>query len=141
MNVMCGRGESTKLLPYVGPGMKMEERELADFLDKIVDDILERLSANPLVSIFPSLFFYQITEVDKRFFKNCATLRSHIRELVRQCQEHPETSSGSVISMLVADSVYKENVEDIIDDVIVMFIAGSKTIQATTTNFFTHMLH
>ena len=43
--------------------------------------------------------------------------------------------------MLAVDPVYKDNVEDIIDDVIVMFIAGSKTVQATTTNFFTHMLH
>ena len=28
-----------------------------------------------------------------------------------------------------------------VDDVLVMFIAGSKTVQVTTTNFITHMLH
>lgn len=39
-----------------------------------------------------------------------------------------------VISMLVEDEVYA-NVEDIVDDVVVMFIAGTKTVQGTTTNF------
>jgi len=43
--------------------------------------------------------------------------------------------------MLAHDELYCKNIEDIIDDVIVMFIAGSKTIQTTTTNFITHMLH
>ena len=75
MNTMCGRGESTKKLPYVGPGMKVEEKELADFIDVVVDDVTSRFSANPLIGIFPSLFLWQITEVDKRFFKNSATIR------------------------------------------------------------------
>jgi len=141
MNTMCGRGESTKKLPYAGPGMVVVEKELADYIDTIVEDILARFSANPLIGVFPSLYLWQITEVDKRFFKNCATLRSHLREIVKRYQANPETSNGAVIAMLAADPLYKDNVEDIIDDVIVMFIAGSKTVQATTTNFFTHMLH
>ena len=43
--------------------------------------------------------------------------------------------------MLSADGLYGKNPNDIVDDVIIMFIAGSKTVQTTVTNFITHMLH
>ena len=46
-----------------------------------------------------------------------------------------------MISLLVSDPVYKDQNSDMIDDVLVMFIAGSKTIQTTTTNLITHLLH
>jgi len=36
--------------------------------------------------------------------------------------------------MMVADDSYKDSIEDIIDDVIIMFFAGTKTVQTTTTN-------
>lgn len=39
-----------------------------------------------------------------------------------------------IISMIVEDENYKE-IEDIVDEVIVIFIAGTKTVQGTTTNF------
>ena len=46
-----------------------------------------------------------------------------------------------MISLLVQDPIYKDQNTDMIDDVLVMFIAGSKTIQTTTTNLITHLLH
>ena len=36
--------------------------------------------------------------------------------------------------MLIEDDAYKNDPEQICDDIIVMFIAGSKTVQSTTTN-------
>ena len=46
-----------------------------------------------------------------------------------------------MISILVQDPNYKDDVQGITDDVIVMFMVGSKTIQTTTTNLITHLLH
>ena len=40
-----------------------------------------------------------------------------------------------VISLIMKDEVYSKNIEFAIDDVIIMFVAGSKTVQGTTTNF------
>ena len=42
--------------------------------------------------------------------------------------------------MLVQDDAYKNEPEQIVDDIIVMFIAGSKTVQATTTNLITQYM-
>ena len=39
-----------------------------------------------------------------------------------------------IITILVKDENYT-NIQDIVDEVIVMFIAGTKTVQGTTTNF------
>ena len=46
-----------------------------------------------------------------------------------------------MISILLLDDTYGKQHDDIVDDVFVMFIAGSKTVQTTTTNFITHLLH
>jgi len=39
-----------------------------------------------------------------------------------------------MISMLVEDENYKDSFDDICDEIIVLFVAGSKTVQTTTTN-------
>jgi len=139
MNIMCGKGSSTTLLDYSGPGEKIEKMELADYMDKLFWDILDRFKANPLSTAIPSLLLYQITECDRRFFYNCGVLRSFLRDTIKKAQANPNPDAEDVVSMLAADSLYSKNIDDIVDDVIVMFIAGSKTVQATTTNFFCHM--
>lgn len=52
-----------------------------------------------------------------------------------------EEDAIDMISILILDEMYGKQIDDMIDDVMVMFIAGAKTIQVTTTNFITHMLH
>ena len=45
-----------------------------------------------------------------------------------------------MISILVQDPSYKDDVESIVDDIVVMFMAGSKTIHSTTTNLITRLI-
>ena len=45
-----------------------------------------------------------------------------------------------MISILVQDPSYRDDVESIVDDIVVMFMAGSKTIQATSTNLITRLI-
>ena len=51
-----------------------------------------------------------------------------------------ENNSFDVISLILQDGTYTE-IEDMIDDVLVMFLAGSKTIQNTTSNLITTMIY
>lgn len=53
MNILCGKGQSTRELDYVGPGMKTEKVELAMFVDKIFWDIFDRMEKNPLILMMP----------------------------------------------------------------------------------------
>ena len=143
MNILVGKGWSTKPLKYAGVGMVEKDVELAEFVDKIFWDILDRIKYNPLILFSPEFFLKQITEADRRFFKNCETLRGCIKEAIRERQETKGDPDEDIdmVSMLAHDDLYSKNIDDIVDDVLIMFIAGSKTIQTTTTNFITHMLH
>ena len=92
----------------------------------------------------PNFFLKQLTEADKRFFANCKSLRNFLLQVIKERKAStPKEDDADVdmISILIEDPTYKDQVEDIVDDVIVMFIAGSKTLQTTTTNLITHLLH
>lgn len=112
---------------------------MADYIDKVLTMFLLRINENVPALLIPSLFLYPITKTDKAFFSNCGTLREAIRKVVLARKEGKAGGLAvgdqkDIISMLVDDENYA-NIEDIIDDVIVMFIAGTKTVQGTTTNF------
>jgi cytochrome P450 len=70
-------------------------------------------------------------------------LRGFIRDIIKQRLAGVTgglavEGNKDIISMLLEDDAYKNDIEDIIDDIIVMFMAGSNTVQGTTTNFLCH---
>ena len=84
-----------------------------------------------------------ITPLDKLFEKNAFILRNYIRKIITDRMNGitdglAVEGNKDIISMLLEDEIYKDDIDDIIDDIIVMFIAGSKTVQGTTTNFLGH---
>ena len=88
----------------------------------------------------------EITSIDTAFFKNVKALRGTIKKIVEDRKQGitgglAVEGNKDIISMLLEDDSYKNDIEDIIDDVIVMFFAGSKTVQGTTTNFLTHYVN
>ena len=56
MNILCGPNQSTREIDYVGPGMEMQKVELAKYVDRIFEDIFDRMKKNPLLIVFPNLF-------------------------------------------------------------------------------------
>ena len=65
-----------------------------------------------------------------------------MRQIIEDRKKASDTANfgGDIISLLLQDESYQDT-EAIIDDIIVMFIAGSKTVQSTTSNLITTMLH
>ncbi len=82
----------------------------------------------------------ELTAAEKSFNKNCHELRSMIGGVIDEKKVKNDPDANDVVSLLLGDPSYQDT-SDLIDDVIVMFFAGSKTVQATTTNFITTMLH
>ena len=109
-----------------------------------MEDINKRLEKNPLLMMIPGLFQKEMTKEDTRFFTNARHLRNFVAQAIKDRQQKfaegqdPE-SAADMIGILLQDDQYKDKHSDIIDDVIVLFIAGSKTIQGTTTSFITHL--
>ena len=74
---------------------------------------------------------------------NVATVRKFLSDVIadRKKKEIKEDEDIDMISILIQDEMYGKNSDDIIDDVLIMFFAGSKTVQTTVTNTITHLLH
>ena len=111
--------------------MVTKQEQLADFVENIFWDIFARIASNPLIIVNPNFFLKQMTEVDRRFFINCKTLRKFLIDVVQERKKmdlKEDDDDVDMISILVNDATYKDQEEDIVDDVLVMFIAGSKTI-------------
>lgn len=49
--------------------------------------------------------------------------------------------SDDLLTILASNDYYNKNEELIIDDIFTMFLAGSKTVQSTTTNLLLHLEH
>ena len=146
---MCGVGTSFTKLNYTNIKTG-EERNItiAEFMDYIIDDIMARIAANPLLMVNPAWFEKEIFAVDTYFCRNCRNLRSTIRTIIEgrkaslseENKAENKEDSFDVVSLLLQDDTYND-IDDMIDDIFVMFIAGSKTIQNTTSNLITTMLY
>ena len=79
----------------------------------------------------PKNFEKQFFAVDRHFHFNCLQLRECVRQIIedRKNTKKDDTNDfgGDVISLLLQDESYQDT-EAIIDDIIVMFLAGSKTV-------------
>ena len=61
-----------------------------------------------------------------------------MRNIIEAKKKEKDDSATDFVSLLIQNEQY-QNTEDIIDDLIIMFFAGSKTVQATTSNLITRM--
>ena len=77
----------------------------------------------------PKNFEKQFFAVDRHFHFNCLQLRECVRQIIEDRKKASDTANfgGDIISLLLQDESYQDT-EAIIDDIIVMFIAGSKTV-------------
>lgn len=137
--MLLGSGSSFLKFDYVEMDGTTSTVEMADFIDKVLTCFIQRIQDNILITLAPWMMNYNLTKADDCFFKNCLSMRKAIKGIVEDRKNGKKGGlavgeNKDIISMLLDDEVY-ENLEDIVDEVIVMFIAGTKTVQGTTTNF------
>ena len=107
---------------------------LPEFLNKCLKDLMDRAMGNPLVMMFPYFADKGITASERRFINNSATLRRHIEKLIDErksgkSQSYRGGDEKDLLDLLTKDELYMEQgVGRLIDDIIVMFIAGMETI-------------
>jgi cytochrome P450 len=140
--VLVGAGRSFDKLAFHHHKEGEIQIEFADYIDKVMEQNMERLK-NPIMFLKMMFTTAAITPMDRLFAKNSKILRDYLREIIKDRMNGVTDGlavegNKDIISMLLEDEIYKDDIDDIIDDIIVMFIAGSKTVQGTTTNFLGH---
>lgn len=99
-----------------------------------------RITQNPLFMAAPDFFSETpIFPIGTRFIQNARTLRSFCHGILDAKRKQPSTE-GDLVQTLLEDPNYT-NPEDLVDDIFLMFIAGSKTVQTTTSNLIIAMAH
>lgn len=127
-SILVGSEWSHKTMPYINLKTgETSEVTLSYFLDRVLDDMLLRIFSNPLMMFGPSKFAEkEIFAIDTRYIQNCRSLRGFCNNILDAKRKQP-SKQGDLIQILLEDSSYT-NSEDIVDDIIVMFLAGSKTV-------------
>jgi len=99
----------------------------------VLKDLLNRVpnrSINYRNFLYPSLIDWYITTEDKEIMKNVTTLRNNLKELILEKKrkiekDASELETGDLMSILVNDELFKCNIEEIIDECLAFFMAGT----------------
>ena len=109
-------------------------------MDNLMGDAMMRVKKNPLIMMNPNYFEKEIFPIDKRFAENCRAIRSLIHKIIKERRAEKDSTKNDVLAMLITDEYYNDD-ENLVDDIIIMFFAGSKTVQSVTSTLFVNMIH
>ena len=76
--------------------------------------------------------------MDKHYIANARAIRAFLREIVEGKKAERDSAESDVLKLMLEDENYQDT-EEILDDLFLLFIAGSKTVQGTTSNLITTM--
>lgn len=137
ISILVGSGYSYQEIPHIDitTGEK-RNIQISEFMNLILSDVLIKLSSSPTASFAPEMEWFA---ADKRFAENCRALRGYYAGIINDKKAANDPNAQDIVSILLQDENYQDT-EDIIDDIFVMFLAGSKTVQTTTSNLITSLL-
>lgn len=70
-----------------------------------------------------------------------AAIQKIIEDKIRRIKEDPkESEKGDFLSILLADDLFKDDMEMMIDEALTFFLAGTQTTSITTTNLTLHAI-
>eukprot|EP00350_Pseudokeronopsis_sp_OXSARD2_P005996 CAMPEP_0170542216 /NCGR_PEP_ID=MMETSP0211-20121228/1713_1 /TAXON_ID=311385 /ORGANISM="Pseudokeronopsis sp., Strain OXSARD2" /LENGTH=141 /DNA_ID=CAMNT_0010845211 /DNA_START=676 /DNA_END=1101 /DNA_ORIENTATION=+ len=96
-------------------------------------------------SIFPSLAKYYILPKERELLFNIQSIRNELRKIVEakrtKLQENPtEGKRGDLMTILLQDDLFKDDVEMIIDECVTFFLAGTQTTFNSITTTLAHTI-
>jgi len=116
--------------------------DVGQHLGRMIDDIMVRLTGNPLLAVNSEYFAEkEIFAVDKHFIHNVRVMREFLRQVVTDKKKLADPDASDMVSLLLKEEVSYSDAEQIVDDLIVLFIAGQATVQNTTTNLIAMICH
>jgi cytochrome P450 len=88
--------------------------------------------------MFPSTAEWEFPALNGRFVRNSMRMREHIKKLIndRRAGLSKSYHEGQIdlLDIIIEEELYKNDIDAMIDEMIVLFVAGMKTIQITSTN-------
>jgi len=91
--------------------------------------------------MFPFLADWYIFPHERDIQANAFAVRNVVRQVIEtRRKEQTKVGGGDLLSILLSDPLFSENVEVMIDELLTIFFAGSQTTANATQNLILHLL-
>jgi len=128
VSILVGTEYSYRKVPHVD--LKTGERReltIGDYFSQLLDDIVTRIVSNPLILYDIKYAEKEIFAIDNRMFENSRAIRGFIHEIIQAKKSAADPEANDLVSLILQEPSYQD-LEEITDDVLILFFAGSKTI-------------
>ena len=87
------------------------------------------------------MMFLFYSKEDREYKKNLTVVRGFIENLINERRENIEKFKDSVdlLTILVSDEYFSKNTSAMIDEIMVLFLAGSFTLKTTNSNLIQYL--
>lgn len=126
------------MIPYENEDGSMTELHFGRNVEAVFDDVI-LVSKQAKAFLHHSLLEVTMTALDRRTNRNIAHLRGACRKVIEDRIKNPRTDVKDFLSILRTSDLYKNNIDKMIDELLTIFLAGSKTVQTSTTNLLCYM--
>ena len=86
--------------------------------------------------IYPELLPYPIYSECRRMKRNVASLRASLLKIMeaRRSGEVQGDIDGDLLSIILSDDLYRNDLEKTLDELTILFVAGNETVKIALTN-------
>ena len=126
-------------LPYLQNG-QTRLLTIGDYLRSLTSFMIFR-SGRYLFAVIPYMMFLFYSKEDREYKKNLTVVRGFIENLINERRENIEKFKDSVdlLTILVSDEYFSKNTSAMIDEIMVLFLAGSFTLKTTNSNLIQYL--
>ncbi len=95
----------------------------------------------PIFALMPYLLFFNYSKIDREYSKNLLFIRDYCEGLLEDRRKNLDKfkDSNDLMNIWLTDEYYKDDKKAIIDEIILMFLAGSFTLKTTNTNMISYL--
>jgi len=93
------------------------------------------------ITLLPYLLFFNYTTADRENARNILLVRNFCQKLIDDRRKNLDKfkDSHDLMNIWLTDETYQNNDKLIIDEIILMFLAGSFTLKTTNTNMLSYL--
>mmetsp|Transcript_30476 Transcript_30476/g.29857 ORF Transcript_30476/g.29857 Transcript_30476/m.29857 type:complete len:111 (+) Transcript_30476:363-695(+) len=95
--------------------------------------------------IFPFLLKYYVFQKERELLENIRTIRGELKKLVLEKKEKLEKNSaeaekGDLMTILLSDDIFKDDIEMTLDECLTFFAAGTQTTVSLMTTVLSNVI-
>lgn len=128
-----------KLLPYKSKGVT-RQLSVGVYLRMLTSFLIFR-QGRFLYAFIPYMPFFFYNQEDREYLENIRCLRNFLRSLIEERKLNMKLNDqrNDLLTILLSDEIYSNNMDLMIDECVTFFLAGSFTLKTTSSNLIQYL--